>query len=286
MSLETAWSEPAQGVLVRQSRAYWMNSTVLLRDGHAVVVDAGVLPSEMREIAARVAEGAPRFENVALVFTHPHWDHVLARPWFPAATTVAHAGFADEADAADIEAKAKRWIEGAGEPWPRPFAAFTPDLVVRGTASLPLGPFQLVSHDVPGHSASQIALFEPASGTFLAADMLSDIEIPWLAAPAWVYLATLKALQVVFEHEEVRALVPGHGPIAYGRHDAYRRLLRDFDYLTRLDGAVREVHARGGTLEEAQAACAGMDYTGRDAAYAMNDVHARNVRFTWEGLVG
>jgi len=36
--------------------------------------------------------------------------------------------------------------------------------------------------------------------------------------------------------------------------------------------------------EEAQAALEGMDYTGKDAAYSMRDVHRANVRFTWEGL--
>jgi hypothetical protein len=27
-----------------------------------------------------------------------------------------------------------------------------------------------------------------------------------------------------------------------------------------------------------------MDYLGKDAAYAMNDVHRDNVEFTWKGL--
>ncbi len=283
----TAWTDLGDGVLVRQSRAYWMNSAVLVRDGHAVVVDPGVLPSEMRELAARTAEHAKRGQDAALVLTHPHWDHVLGRPWFPEARTLAHVGFADEVEreAAAIETKAKRWIEGAGEPWPRAFAAFSPDRAVRGTAAFEFGPFQLVCHHVPGHCASQIALFDPATGTFLAADMLSDIEIPWLDAPAWVYRGTLKALHEVFEREEVRRRVPGHGPVAIGRVDAYRRLHRDLRYLLELEDQVRAVLARGGSLDEAQAACATMDYVGKDAAYSMNDVHRGNVRFTWEALV-
>jgi hydroxyacylglutathione hydrolase len=263
-----------------------MNSVVLVRDAHAVVIDPGVLPSEMADLASFVAGHAPRFERVALVLTHPHWDHVLGRPYFPAATTVAHVGFADEAarDAADLEKSAKAWIEGAGEAWPRPFTPFEPDITVRGAVPLRLGPFDAVVYDVPGHCPSQIALFFPAYGLFVAADMLSDIEIPWLDGPPWVYRRTLKALHWVFEQEDVRVLVPGHGAIATGRTDGYRRLLRDLDYLLVLEQRVGAARASGRSLEETIDDCARMDYLGKDAAYAMNDVHRENVRFTWNGL--
>ena len=56
----SAWTELAPGVLVRQSRAYRMNSTVIALDGHALVVDPGVLPSELDDMAARVAALAPQ----------------------------------------------------------------------------------------------------------------------------------------------------------------------------------------------------------------------------------
>jgi hydroxyacylglutathione hydrolase len=279
------WTDLGDGLHVRRSRAYEMNSVVLVRDEHAVVIDPGVLPSEMADLAGFVARHAPRFENVAVVFTHPHWDHVLGRDYFPAARTVAHVGFADELelDATRIEASAKEWIEGAGEAWPRPFTPFVPDLTVRGTAALRLGPFDAVAYHVPGHCPSQLALYFPAHGAFVAADMLSDIEIPWLDGPPWVYRNTLKALHWVFEQEDVRALVPGHGGIALGRAAGYRRLLRDMDYLLALEQRVADARARGWSLEETQADAADMDYLGKDAAYAMNDVHRENVRFAYQG---
>lgn len=284
--MTAAWTDLGDGVQVRRSRAYEMNSVVLALDGHAVVIDPGVLPSEMREIAAFVADRAPRFEQVALALTHPHWDHVLGRPYFPAATTVAHVGFADEVerDAAEIERAARAWIEGAGEAWPRPFAPFVPDLTARGTVALRLGPFDAVAYDAPGHCASQLAFFFPARGVFVAADMLSDIEIPWLDGPPWVYRQTLKSLHWVFEQEDVRMLVPGHGAIATGRADAYRRLLRDLDYLLVLEQRVAASRERGRSLAETQAELAAMDYLGKDTDDAMNDVHRENVRFTFEGL--
>ncbi len=280
------WSEPLPGVHVRQSRAYWMNSVVVEHGDHALVVDPGVLPSEMTEIADRVAAFAPRFEQVTVAFTHPHWDHVLGRDWFPAATTLAHVGFADEAerDAETIEREAKKWIEGAGEPWPRPFRPFAPRLAVRGTARVECGPFEMVAYEIPGHCASQIALFLPREGLLVSGDTLSDLEIPWLDGPPWVYRRSLTALHWIFEQEDVRALVPGHGSVARGRLDGYRRVLRDIDYLLHLEQGVHDAFAQGLSLDDTQAELAGMDYLGKGAAYDMLDVHRSNVKFAWQAM--
>jgi glyoxylase-like metal-dependent hydrolase (beta-lactamase superfamily II) len=263
-----------------------MNSVLLASEGYALAIDAGVLPSELDDFARVVANEAPRFENVALAFTHPHWDHVLALPWFPGATTFAHAGFADELerDAAKIAADAEKWIRESGETPPQPFRPFEPTLKARGTALLRLGPFDVVTYDTPGHSGSHLALWLPAHGTLVAGDLLSDIEIPWLDAAPWVYRSSLKALHWLYEQEDVRLLVPGHGPVAHGRINGYRRLLRDMDYLLHLEHGVGEAWKRGWSLEETRAELARMDYLGKDAAYAMNDVHAENVRFAWQAL--
>jgi glyoxylase-like metal-dependent hydrolase (beta-lactamase superfamily II) len=90
----TPWTDLGGGVLVRQSRVFWMNSVLLLDREHAVLVDPGVLPSELDEIAAAVSAAGPR--TVSIVFTHSHWDHVLGRPWWPQADTVGHAGLGAE----------------------------------------------------------------------------------------------------------------------------------------------------------------------------------------------
>jgi glyoxylase-like metal-dependent hydrolase (beta-lactamase superfamily II) len=282
----TPWTSFGPNFLVRQSRAYRMNSPLFVRDGHALVVDPGVLPSEMADMAARTGEHAPRFEHVTVAFTHAHWDHVLGRDYFPLARTLAHVGFADEVmrDAAKIETSAKSWIEGAGEAWPRPFEPFAPGLAVRGTARVELGPFEVVAHEVPGHSACQIALHLPAEGVLVAGDTLSDIEIPWLDGPPWVYRRSLTALHWLFEQEDIRWLVPGHGSVAVGRVEGYRRVLRDIDYLLHLEQRAGEAFRRGLPLAETQAELAGMDYLGKDAAVAMNDVHRENVKFTYDGL--
>ena len=283
----SAWTDLTPRLHVRQSRAYRMNSALLERDGHALLFDPGVLPSELEDLVARASAIAPRFEQTAVVYTHPHWDHVLGHDWFPAATTLAHVGFADELerDEAEIESSAKKWIEGAGEAWPRPFRAFAPSLVVRGTARVEIGPFGLVAYEIPGHCASQIALYLPAEGLLVAGDTLSDIEIPWLDGAPWVHRRSLTALHWIFEQEDVRWLVPGHGSVAEGRLEGYRRVLSDLDYLLLLEQGVADARSRGWSLEQAQATLAAMDYLGKDADYPMNDVHRGNVKCAWQALV-
>src|SRR5512132_3639931 len=90
--MNASWTDLENGVLVRQSVAFQMNSIALLHPEHAVLVDPGVLPSELDDFAARVAQARPA--KVTLVLTHGHWDHVLGRPWWPQAEVVAHDRFA------------------------------------------------------------------------------------------------------------------------------------------------------------------------------------------------
>lgn len=281
----SAWTDLGEGASVRRSRVVDMNSVVLERDAWAVVVDPGVLPSEMAEIASRVAERAPRFDHVALALTHPHWDHVLGSPWFPAAITVAHVGFADEAgrDAESIEREAAQHAAAAGEAWPRPFEAFTPTYTMRGTAALDFGPVPIVAHDTPGHCASHLAFWFPDQRLLAAGDLLSDIEIPWLDAAPWVYRRTLTQLHWVLEQEDVRVMVPGHGTPALGRVDAYRRLLRDLDYLLALEAGITEQRGRGVPAAEAHRVLSAMSYLGKDDdAYPTNPIHSGNIAIAWE----
>ena len=280
-----AWTDLGGGIRVRQSRAFRMNSVLLLHPTAAVAVDPGVLPSELDELAGAVREASAR--SVTLVFTHAHWDHVLGRAWWPGAKSVAHDRFASELnrDRERILGEARGLAGKHGETWERGFEAFRPDLAVSGLHFMRLDPWRLVLRDAPGHCDSQLSLHLPERRLLLAADMLSDIEIPWLDAAPWVYRASLKALHWLFEQEDVRVLVPGHGPVAHGRVNGYRRLLRDLDYLLHLESGVGDAWRRGLTLEETRAEVARMDYVGKDATYPMNDVHAENVRYAYQALV-
>jgi glyoxylase-like metal-dependent hydrolase (beta-lactamase superfamily II) len=278
----TPWTDLGGGVMVRQCRAFRMNSALLLDRGHAVLVDPGVLPSELDDLAARVRGAAP--QALTLVFTHAHWDHVIGRPWWPGARTAGHPllGAGLRRDAVAILADAVRFAQEQGETWSAGFAPFSPDVAAGDGDDFAAGPWRLVARHAPGHCDSQLTLHLPERRLLFAADLLSDLEIPWLDREPAVFRRTLERLGDLVAGGAVETLVPGHGAIARGAEAALARVRRDLGYLDALEAGVRGARRAGLTLEEAQARLAAMDYLGKGAAYPMDDVHRGNVRVAWE----
>jgi glyoxylase-like metal-dependent hydrolase (beta-lactamase superfamily II) len=277
----TAWTDLGGGAHVRQSRVFRMNSALLLDREHAVLVDPGVLPSELDDLAAAVRETRPR--ALTLVFTHSHWDHVLGRPWWPQAGTVGHAGLGAELrrDAASILAEACGQAARSGEAWSHGFQPFEPDLAVEDGRTIALGPWRLTLREARGHCDSQITVQLPDRGLLIAGDLLSDLEIPWLDREPAACRATLRGLLRLAEGGGIATLVPGHGTIAHGP-EALARIHRDLGYLDALESGVGEARTAGLSLEQTLARLTVMDYLGKGAAYPMDDVHRENVRLAWE----
>lgn len=277
-----SWTDLGDGIRVRHSAAFQMTSTVLLDREHTVVVDPGVLPSELDDIARVVAAADPG--DVTVILTHPHWDHVIGRPWFPDARTIAHDGFtaAVRRDAAHIDAEAAQCAARHGESWTRKFAAFRPDDPVSGIRFLKLGPWKLVLRDAPGHSQEQLTVHLPDHRVLLAADMLSDVEIPGLCGSPAFYRATLEQLVPLADHDAIETLVPGHGTIARGADAVRARFRHDLDYLSALKHDLATAVASGLDREAAIERAMAMDYTGKNGQpWPMAEVHRENAGHAW-----
>lgn len=279
----TPWTDLGDGIHVRQSRAFLMNSGLLLHPEHAVVVDPGVLPSEIDDIAARVkASGA---KAVTLVFTHAHWDHVLGKAWWQEARTIAHDRFP-----ADLQ-RTMQWIHQEadqlaakhGETWAKRFEPFHPKELLSGLRFSKLGSWRLVFRDAFGHSDSQMSIHLPEQHTLIAADMLSDIEVPTLNTAPSVYLSTLQTLLPVASGNPIETLIPGHGSIARGAAAVAERFRRDLEYLETLDRRARELRARGVPLERAQQELATMDDVERHPEFPMKEIHQENIQLAYQG---
>jgi glyoxylase-like metal-dependent hydrolase (beta-lactamase superfamily II) len=278
------WTDLGGGLLVRQSAAFDMNATLLLDSEHAVLVDPGILPGEIDDLAARVSGARPT--AITLVFTHPHWDHVLARPWWPEARTLAHDGFQAQLrkDPARVVSKIEALCRTHGESWTRGFAPFAPDEAVSGLHFTRFGPWRTVIRDAPGHCSSQISLHLPDRTTLIAADMLSDIEIPLLDGPCAPYLRTLRDLVPLAEGGAIETVIPGHGSIARGQGAVMERLHRDRDYLERLEREVGAALRGGKSKPEAGEQLADLEYAGAALAGPNREAHLRNVEFAYDGL--
>jgi glyoxylase-like metal-dependent hydrolase (beta-lactamase superfamily II) len=281
--MNAAWTDLGDGVRVRQSRRYAMNSVALLDPEHAVLVDPGILPSELDDMAAVVAAVAPR--AVTLIFSHHHWDHVLGRTWWPAADTLGHDGFAAalDADAAHAADEANRVATEAGERWPRAYRPFEPDHAVSGLHFRRIDPWRLVLRSAPGHCPTQLNVHLPDRGILIAGDMLSDIEIPGLDAEPGVYRASLEALMPMVDGGAIEVIVPGHGALARGQDAVRERFRADLDYLTVIERAARDARARGLDAEAFAASLAGMEYAGKtNPEYPTAKLHHRNVLLAYQ----
>lgn len=276
------WFGLRGGHRVRRSRRWEMNSGLLSDGRHALLVDPGLSPSEISETLAAVPAGA----ECLVVFTHHHWDHVLARPYLPAhARTLAHERF-EALLAADVDkarGEAEALAAELGESWSAAHAAFAPDQKVVDGDCVQFGPWTLDVCHVPGHSADAIAVLVREAGALFAGDLLSDVEPPSLNEPPAVYRDSLARLKPWVESNAAEVLVPGHGTFGRGRRAMLARFDADLAYLDAVESSVDESRAAGRTIEETTKALESLRYPGGSGKpYSTAEWHRANVRLVWE----
>jgi len=218
--------EVAEGVLVATSRIMSTTSTVLHRDGEALLVDPAWLPDELDALADEL--DARGLRVIAGFATHAHHDHLLWHPRFGSAPR-----WASPATAALARDQRATLVEQLGDGFPEHLvdlmgrvdgtdAALPRTAVPRGFAP------QLVVHD--GHAPGHTAVWLPEQRVLIAGDMLSDLELPLPFDPDDLpaYLAALDQLAPFVA--QAALVIPGHGtpgPDAAARLAADRRYLDD-----------------------------------------------------------
>ena len=233
-------SEILPGVFVSTCDLYSTNSTVVAADtgAHCLVVDPGVTTADLTSLVADLADLG--LAPAAGFSTHPHWDHVI---WHPSLGDVPR--YSSELAAAVADRERDDLIEGVQKAAPghdlEVFARLTP--LEPGVKTVPwVGPEALViTHN--GHAPGHSALFLLGTGTLIAGDMCSDIEIPLLDRdqpdPIGDYRAGLALLAAL----PVRTVIPGHGSVtdAAGFRD---RIDADLKYLDALEQGTEPDDAR------------------------------------------
>ena len=228
-------TQVAEGVLIHESEFCQSNAVVVQGRAGVLLVDPGVLGSEMADLANDLRElGQP---VVAGFSTHPHWDHLLWHTDLGAPPRYGTAGCAATVRERLSDAGAKARI--ADRLIPPDITEQVPlDLLglVTGlpaeAAQIPWeGPaVRIIEHQAhaPGHAA----LLIEERGVLVAGDMLSDVLIPILdlngtADPVGDYLAALRLLEAAAG--DVDVLVPGHGSVG-GADQARARIDQDRAY--------------------------------------------------------
>jgi len=131
----------------------------------------------------------------------------------------------------------------------------------------------------PGHAPEQLVVYDRAEQTLWAADMLSDIEIPFVMHNLKAYRQTLDRLAQL----DVTTLVPGHGRPACDRPEVIARFNADRAYLAELQRRVEAAVAAGRSAADAVSNCADMTYPNRDQN---QEAHRLNVETAFIELGG
>jgi glyoxylase-like metal-dependent hydrolase (beta-lactamase superfamily II) len=235
---------------VTQSTLFNTNSGVFLSGNEACLIDPGITPDTLEDIARFVADqgATPR----ALVLTHAHWDHVMGPEHFPDAPVIAHEGYLRvlHAHSAHLHRQIGVWETEAHIRRSQPFLLPKPTYTFDTALTLTLGDTRLRIFHTPGHAPDQCAIYHAESGTLWAADMLSDIEFPFINRLS-AYEQTLAHLATL----DLHALVPGHGAPTTDAAEIRRRIAADRAYLAELHARVATAVTAGHTLTETVAAC-------------------------------
>lgn len=241
---------------VKRSQSMAYNCGAFISAGRAALIDPGLRPEGVALLLGLLAEQGAALERI--IITHSHWDHILGPELLPPAPIVAHAAYQDTLGrhAEGTLAMIARWDAHHTVERARPFALPAPDEAAADGHELALGALTLRLIHVPGHAADQIAVYEPRSAALWAADILSDLEIPFVSDSLPAYEATLERLAGL----EIRTLVPGHGAPTGDPAAIAARIADDRAYLAGLRERVQAVVTAGGPVEAALAACADMAF--------------------------
>jgi hydroxyacylglutathione hydrolase len=232
---------------VRQSRIYQTNAGVFMRDGEAYAVDPSIFADEIEALAKHIADSGARLRGIIL--THSHWDHILGPERMPNVPVIAHETVTDHfgPDVADVARLVAQRMTANGAPREAEFIPPQIDVMLSDRLTLPFATGSLRFSHAPGHCADQIVIYESLERTLWAADMLSDVEIPFIEDVV-AYRLTLERVMAL----DIAVLVPGHGTPTSDPVEIKERIASDHAYVVDLERAVAGLISDGRTLDQAR----------------------------------
>lgn len=269
-------AEVASGVYVHSGRLEdWLpanggdvaNLGFIVGSRCVAVIDSGGTPLLGQRWRASI-ERRTQTPICYVINTHAHPDHVLGNAAFAAAGTrfVGSAKFN-----AAMGARAPYFLRALQRDFgitAAPESIAYPTVTVDGTHELDLGGRTIVVQAWPtSHTDNDLTVYDPATRTLFASDLLFVQHIPVVDGKLRGWLATLRKLARI----DAARIVPGHGPTQGASPDAWAP---QQEYLEALLRETRAAIKSGKTLSQA------VDSVGTQAAsrwQLTERFHRRNV---------
>jgi glyoxylase-like metal-dependent hydrolase (beta-lactamase superfamily II) len=227
------------------------NSGIVISAGEACLIDPGITPDEIERIAAFLQRHDATLQTILL--THSHWDHVLGPEHLPSAPIVTHEAYPQQVTSyrEQIRQQIAQWEQQQEIRRDMPFHIPLPARTFADQTSIRVGALDLHLIAVPGHAADQFAIYEPQTQTFWAADMFSDLDIPFVSQSLSIYQYTIDRLNEL----PIALLIPGHGNPTDDAEAIAARVWEDREYLAELRAEVAQAIGAGYSIEETIQAC-------------------------------
>ena len=218
-------------ITVFQSEIFRMNSILIHSGEKGILVDPGILPDEIEKIAKYLSEKRIKIKNT--IITHSHWDHIIAVDYFRPAEILAHRNFNQETEGEKGQHLKKQIYDFSKlhEINEFVFNIPRPDRLIDNEYSFKLDDIRLNLIYTPGHASDHISIIIPEQKLFIAGDLLSDREIPYVNYSLKNYTETLENLSSY----NFNTIIPGHGNSAQSKEEVIERLNRDREYLYKLN---------------------------------------------------
>ncbi len=246
-------AEVAPGVYVHSGRLEdWLpanggdvaNLGFIVGSRCVAVIDSGGTPLLGQRWRATI-ERHTRLPICFVIDTHAHPDHVLGNAAFasPGTRFVGSAKFN-----AAMGARAPYFLRALQRDFGinvAPESLVYPTIAVDGTHELDLGGRTLVVQAWPtSHTDNDLTVYDPATRTLFASDLLFVQHIPVVDGQLRGWLATLQKLT----RTDAKLVVPGHGPTQVAGPDAWAP---QQEYLETLLRETRAAIKSGKTLSQA-----------------------------------
>jgi glyoxylase-like metal-dependent hydrolase (beta-lactamase superfamily II) len=184
------------------------NTSFIVTTAGVVVIDTPMVPSE----AKKWKEEASKYGPVRYVInTEPHTDHAAGNCWFDA-PVISHQGTRSALIDATVEdlVNALRGQAPEGLPLDTEFRYHLPDITFSESLTFYLGRHTFHLINMPGHTASETAVYVPEEKVVFTGDNL-NLRIPiFIKSFPYEWLKSLKRLQLI----DADRFVPGHGGVS------------------------------------------------------------------------
>ncbi|MBN1189377.1 MAG: MBL fold metallo-hydrolase [Dehalococcoidales bacterium] len=184
------------------------NTSFVVTSEGVVVIDTPMIPDDAKKWQREAASHGPlRY----VINTEPHTDHAAGNYWF-GCTVAAHEGTRQEMTGASVEdLKGQLKMMAPNSPPVDPgFRYHLPDITFSQQMTIYLGQHTIHLINMPGHTASETAVFIPEEKVAFAGDNL-NLNIPiFIKSLPYDWLESLKRLGEL----GAETFVPGHGDVS------------------------------------------------------------------------